>query len=65
MEAFNKHIQKQQFALLEYSAASRDGIIAMQKIGWKAALEWALDHIQQVDLISTIEYLIKEELKDE
>jgi hypothetical protein len=62
MEAFNKHIQKQQFALLEYSAASRDGIsrdgmIAMQKIGWKAALEWALSNFMVVDAI-------EEELND-
>lgn len=44
MEAFKEHIQKQQFALLEYSKVLREGIIKMQKIGWKAALKMIMRH---------------------
>lgn len=48
MKEFEKHIQKQQFALLEYSKVSKESIIMMQKIGGKAALEWA--YAQETDL---------------
>ena len=42
MKAFKEHIQKQQFALLEYGEASRESMIAMQKVGWVGCLKWFL-----------------------
>ena len=61
MKAFEKHIQKQQFSLLEYSKASREGIVAMQKIGWRAALEWIRG---EAPYDRELCYIIKKELED-